>query len=296
MEALPGLTSAKRAVREFGGQESGVHAVLFYGVRGAGKRALANALARMWLSDGEENQAAQSFDAGRSADFLLVEPMGASRIITVGQITPSRGDDKFEGVAVNEFLRTPPLAASKKVVLIADAERMNKSAANSLLKSLEEPHSYSKFILTTTSVGSILPTILSRCSAVACELPAESSDDPLFLLAEGSPGRLADFQRHEAAYRGIWQFAETLPKRGRAEALVASETLRDLSDTLQKTTGQNARASHAETLELLGIALKNLHPEWHGARQEIAEAHRRTLGNANAAFVMDGLMARILVQ
>jgi DNA polymerase III delta prime subunit len=268
--------------------------VLFYGAKGAGKRALAHALARMWLSDGEENQTAQTFDAGRSADFLSVEPMGASRIITVGQITPSRGDDKFEGIAVNEFLRTSPLAAARKVVLISDAERMNKSAANSLLKSLEEPHEYSKFILTTTSVGSILPTILSRCSAVACELPDESSEDPLFLLAEGSPGRLQDFQKHESAYRGIWQFAETLPKRTRAEALLASETLRDLSEALQKATGQNARASHAETLELLGVALKNLHPAWNQARQEIAEAHRRTLGNANASFVMDGLMARIL--
>jgi hypothetical protein len=294
LDRLPGLTAAKRAVQEFGEPESGVHAVLFYGVRGSGKRKLANALARAWLSGKEENQIAQSFDNGRSADFLVVEPMGLSRILTVAQITASRGDDKFEGVAVNEFLRTPPLSSKRKVVLIIDAERMNKAAANSLLKSLEEPHEYAKFILTTSSVGAVLPTILSRCSAVACELPNAPQDDPLWKLADGSPGRLEEFEKHEAVYYGIWQFAENLPHRKRAEALVASETLRGLSDAVQKATEQNARTSHAETLELLGTAIRHLHPEWHVAQKEIVEAHRRVLGNANAAFVMDGLMAALL--
>lgn len=297
LDSLPGLAGAKRAVEEFSHPESGVHAVLFYGIRGAGKRQLAEALAKAWLSGNDpNNQAAKAFENGRNADFLLVEPMGPSRIIREPQfLSPKDGQKSdFTGVPVLEFLRTPPLFSAKKVVLILDADRINISAANVLLKSLEEPHEYAKFILTTTRVGNMPPTILSRCSAVACELPKEQHDDPLWLLAEGAPGRYTELAAKESVYRAIWQFGETLPKRGRGEALLAAEVLKGLCDALQKATDQNARTSQAETLELLAIAVRHLHPEWHAARTEIVEAHRRIVGNGNSGLVLDALMARIL--
>lgn len=297
LDSLPGLTSAKRAVQEFGQPNSGVHAVLFYGARGAGKRALADHLAKAWLSGSDdEHPAAKSFENGRNADFLLVEPMGPSRIIREIQLTPPKNASAsdFKGVTVLEFLRTPPLASVRKVVLIQDADRMNTSSANVLLKSLEEPHEYAKFILTSTTVGSMPPTILSRCSAVACELPLENREDALWKLAEGAPGRYEEFLKHEGVYRGIWQFAETLSKRQRSEALLAAETLKGLSDTLQKALDSNARTANTETLELLAIATRHHHPDWHFARQEMIESHRRVVGNGNAALVFDSLMAQIL--
>jgi DNA polymerase III delta prime subunit len=297
LDSLPGLAGAKRAVEEFAQSGSGIHAVLFYGIRGAGKRRLSEVLAKAWLSNGEgESAAARSFENGRNADFLLVEPMGPSRIIREPQfISPKDGQKSdFNGVPVLEFLRTPPLSSAKKVVLVLDADRINIAAANVLLKSLEEPHDYAKFILTTTRVGSLPPTILSRCSAVACELPNEARDDALWLMAEGAPGRYEELLRKESVYRAIWQFGETLPDRGRGEALLAAEILKGLCDALQKATEQNARTSQAETLELLAIAVRHLHPEWHAARKEIVEAHRRIVGNGNSALVLDALMAQIL--
>lgn len=297
IDSLPGLTSAKRAILEFGQFDSGVHAVLLYGSRGAGKHRLADSLAKTWLSAGDdEHPAAKSFENGRNADFLLVEPMGPSRIIREIQLTPPKNASAsdFKGVTVLEFLRTPPLASAKKVVLIRDADRMNTSSANVLLKSLEEPHEYAKFILTTTTVGSLPPTILSRCSAVACELPDDRRDDPLWKLAEGAPGRYEEFLQHEAVYRGIWQFAETLPNRGRAGALLAAETLKGIAEALQKATDSNARTANADILELLAIALRHQHPNWHFARQQMIESHRRVVGNGNAALVFDALMTSVL--
>lgn len=296
-DELKGLTSAKRAVSEFSELTSGVHAVLLYGARGAGKHALADRLAKAWLSGSDdEHPAAKSFENGRNADFLVVEPMGPSRIIREIQLTPPKNatSSDFKGVTVLEFLRTPPLASAKKVVLIRDADRMNTSSANVLLKSLEEPHEYAKFILTTTTVGSLPPTILSRCSAVACELPDDRRDDPLWKLAEGAPGRYEDFLKHEGVYRGIWQFAETLPKRNRAEALLAAESLKGIADALQKATDSNARTANADVLELLAIALRHQHPSWHFARQQMIESHRRVVGNGNAALVFDALMSSVL--
>lgn len=297
LDELDGLTGAKRAVLEFAKPDSGVHAVLLYGARGSGKRRLADYLSRCWLGGNiADHPAVNAFDNGRSADLLVVEPMGPSRIIRDPQITPSKGPNpiEFKGVPVLEFLRTPPLSAAKKIVMILDADRMNSAAANVLLKSLEEPHEYAKFILTTTTVGSLPPTILSRCSAVACELPDERKDDPMWKLAEGAPGRYQEFLQHEAVYRGLWQFAETLPQRGRMEALVAAESLKGIADSLQKATESNARSANAETLELLAIALRHLHPDWHLARHETIETHKRVIGNGNAGLLYDALMTRIL--
>ncbi len=297
LDHLPGLTTAKKAVAEFASLDSGVHAVLLYGARGAGKRDLANFLARQWLSGGDTDHAAsKSFDSGRNADLLVVEPMGPSRIIRDIQITsPKRSaPNDFKGVPVLDFLRTPPLNSLRKVVLIEDADRMNADSANVLLKSLEEPYPYAKFILTTTSVGSILPTILSRCVAVSCELPNTPNDDPLWRLAEGAPGRYAQFQQNEAVFRGVWQFAETLPKRSLDEALVASETLKGISESLQKAIESNARTANTEALELLVIACRHLHPEWYAARSAMIEGHRRVVGNGNPTLVFDALMTNIL--
>ena len=68
-----------------------------------------------------------------------------------------------------------PYESSRRVVRISRAELAGVEAANALLKSLEEPGSRLHWILTTTRRESLLPTVLSRCLAVA--VPAPSRDD-----------------------------------------------------------------------------------------------------------------------
>lgn len=57
-----------------------------------------------------------------------------------------------------------PLEFENKVYIIRNAENMNVNASNALLKTLEEPPSFSKFILTTKNPLKLLDTIISRCS------------------------------------------------------------------------------------------------------------------------------------
>lgn len=57
-----------------------------------------------------------------------------------------------------------------KVVIISQADKMNDSAANSLLKTLEEPSANTVIILTTSRHDALLPTIVSRCQSVRFEL------------------------------------------------------------------------------------------------------------------------------
>jgi len=296
---MKGLSGAKRAILRFAGGENSVHAVLLYGARGAGKGQLADALAIAWLAPSQEGQAVSAFQNGRNPDVLNVEPFGAGRMILGKQISPSRGSDgNFEGISVIEFLRTAPIMSANKVVIVHEAERLHPAAANALLKTLEEPHPYAKFILMTNAVGSLLPTILSRCVAIACELPTvdERGDlnlpDDLWSLANGAPGRTIRFSENAKAYERLLAFARGLRAQKKREALAAAEDFREIAESIQGE--QAARAANAEALELLGNAVAFYHPDWHDARREIAEAHRRILGNGNPGSTFDSLFTGLL--
>jgi DNA polymerase-3 subunit delta' len=56
-----------------------------------------------------------------------------------------------------------PFEGRRRVIIIADAERMNATTANTLLKTLEEPPPWATLVLVTANEAALLPTILSRC-------------------------------------------------------------------------------------------------------------------------------------
>ncbi|AIE85351.1 DNA polymerase III, delta' subunit [Fimbriimonas ginsengisoli Gsoil 348] len=305
-----GLTSAKRVVRELITGQSGVHSVLLYGAPGSGKNVLAELLAQAWLCQqpGPEGadgicRACGAFERNTNADFLRIEPQGPSRIIPVKAITESSADAEAN-IPVISFFRTLPLLSRHKVVMIESADRMNNAASNALLKTLEEPYPHAKLILTTDTVGAILPTILSRCLAVACESPAEEllrnafpdATEEELRMSEGTPGRLRHVIAHRAAYGRLTAFARGLVFRNPGEALVAAEELRLASDALEKSLGCGARAAQAESLEMLAIYLARepqAPPEW---TQYVTEAHRRIVQNGSASIVFDALMAKLFAR
>ncbi len=277
--------------------------MLFYGMRGSGKIRLAQILAKAWLcrqptEEGAcgECQACLAFERRRSADYLEIEPAGASRIIRLGAISPTSPEDDDYPIPAQVFLRTPPLSARSKVVLISEAERLNPRAANSLLKTLEEPPPYARFILLTESVGAILPTVLSRCLAVACEVPTglDGFEPWALAIAGGAPGRARELQEHAAIYRRIYEFATSLPKRSKAEGLAAAEEFATLADALQAARRFAARAADAEALQVLAAAYRSMPDSRPAALQAMTEAHRRILGNANAGSAFDALFAAII--
>ncbi len=287
--------NALKAIERLSRDDCHVHSVLLYGSKGAGKQTLARMLAKNWLSNNDpESPQAKSFDNDRNADFLLVTPTGPSRLIKEPQLSPpkGRGAPEFQGISVLEFVRTPPLVSARKVVLIEDSERMAVGASNLLLKSLEEPYDYVKFILTTSRIGAIRPTVRSRCLAVSCATPV-TGEDPIALLAEGAPGRIQELTKVEESCRHLWSFAGSLRSRPRIEALLASEELKSIADSLQKGLDLNARSANAEALELLATACRSLEPEWQSARAQMIEAHRRVLGNGQAGIVLDAMFTRI---
>jgi DNA polymerase-3 subunit delta' len=133
------------------------HSYLFHGPSGTGKRTAARAFAAALLSRGQEEGAdvERRVLAGVHPDLTWVEPRGAHDILV---------DDVRHQIVREVAMR--PFEASRRVFVIADAERMNEESQNALLKTLEEPSSFAHFVLISSAPGRLLPTIPSRCRPV----------------------------------------------------------------------------------------------------------------------------------
>lgn len=166
------------------------HALLLAGPSGLGQYDLALALARAWLCEQPTGQGAcgqcgscHAIDVRTHADLCVLMPEtlcgelgwpldeGAQKEIDDKKRKPSkliRVEAAREAVAFTQFTRS---RGRTKVVLVYPAERMNTEAANTLLKTLEEPVGEVRFVLATEASHQLLPTIRSRCQTHAMVWP-----------------------------------------------------------------------------------------------------------------------------
>jgi DNA polymerase III subunit delta' len=133
------------------------HAYLFHGPPGTGKRAAARAFAAALLAEGsvDPEDTVRRVESGAHPDLAWVEPRGAHEVLV---------DDVRSDVVRQAAMR--PFEATRRVFVIAGADRMNDESQNALLKTLEEPASFAHFILISSAPGRLLPTIPSRCQMV----------------------------------------------------------------------------------------------------------------------------------
>ncbi|WP_414830681.1 DNA polymerase III subunit delta' [Alteromonas sp. H39] len=142
------------------------HALLFCGPAGIGKLALAEAFSKTLLCQKpsslgacEHCQSCALLDANTHPDFHILESK------------KQLGVDKIrEGIG--KLSATSQLGRNK-VLVIPNADAMTDSAANALLKTLEEPTNNTFIMLLTDKVQHLLPTILSRCERTVLALPPE---------------------------------------------------------------------------------------------------------------------------
>lgn len=146
------------------------HAYLFHGEAGVGKETTARSFVNHLLCETRQAcgscSSCQSLKRNNNPYFHVLE---TDTSIKIQEIRSLKRDTQFKQEQYN-------------VWLIKDADKMTLQAANSFLKLLEEPPEYVVWILLTTNLASILPTIVSRCQVIS--FPRLSDDIVRKLLQE----------------------------------------------------------------------------------------------------------------
>lgn len=241
-----------------------------------------------------------SSDPSSHLDVLWIKPKGAGGFIRVGAIAECSEKEENQIPALT-FLRTRPLVAPRKVVVVESAEKLHPRAANALLKSLEEPHPYGHFVLLTQSISKILPTIQSRCICRPCALPSPAELDAEFgqlsewelEFGEGSPTLIRSIRANPEPYKNLLNVLKATRSGSPNAFLKLSEQTRDLSDALAKATDLGARQTQSEVLRCVSVWLLRNCPEQPNAIEAALETHRRITGNALSNLQFDNLFAQI---
>ena len=268
------------------------HALLFWGPEGIGKRTLALELARALLC---QDAPAHQGPCGACRACKKVRSQVHGDLLT---LAPEKAQIKAVQVAeVLDEAALAPVEGRRRVLVVDDADTLNPTAANALLKLLEEPPGSLQIVLVTSRPHQLLPTINSRCQELECEPlnPAETrqvleqagrSGAELETLAElcgGAPGQ---------ALGEDHKFLRDLTEEG-VRLLMAGEHVRDpisaaakvlgmIEDGAQDLAQKRARLSTfiRSLARLLRDALIHqvggegpwLAPAWSDARQRLARA------------------------
>mgnify|MGYP002740150250 FL=1 len=165
-ENILGQREPKRRLRRLLETDRLPHALLFSGPEGVGKRRTAEALAATLLCSSPAAghpcgtcESCRAFSRGIHPDFFFVVPEAVGKGARSIRIEAMR--------ALGSALARPPELAPRQVALIDDAQRMNEAAANSFLKTLEEPTGDVVFLLVTGMRAALLDTIVSRCLEIS---------------------------------------------------------------------------------------------------------------------------------
>lgn len=170
MDALtscpPWLTSDGAAVLSRASAGRLPHALLLTGIDGIGKRAFAQWLTEALLCKHRteagacgECDSCRQLLADSHPDYRKLMPEGANAAIKVDPVR-----------ALVDWLQLTASQGSYRVALLEQADTLNRNAANSLLKTLEEPSDNAVLILSATRTGSLPATIRSRCQKITLKM------------------------------------------------------------------------------------------------------------------------------
>jgi len=160
-EALVGQEHVVQALGNALTQQRLHHAYLFTGTRGVGKTTISRILAKSLNCTGADGQggitahpcgvceACRDIDSGRFIDYVELDAASNRGVEEISQLLDQ---------AVYK-----PVLGRFKVYMIDEVHMLSTTAFNAMLKTLEEPPGYLKFVLATTDPQKVPPTVLSRC-------------------------------------------------------------------------------------------------------------------------------------
>jgi DNA polymerase III subunit delta' len=242
------------------------HALVLAGPHTPAKEAVVKSLAARLMQRFSENEKAA--DVGQRV-LREVHP----DVVWVKE----EGEDSIKIDRIREIchqMEIAPLEAGAKICILQECHRMNTAAANAFLKTLEEPPPNRFFWLMTSQVGSLLPTLLSRCLVFI--FPPE--DEPAMVM---SHPRWKDFE--QAWNQGSFEsFAESFEAKTDALAFV-----RSLQLALRNTAVENIQTIAGPTMPQMSMVQALL------SFEGITQLEAQLRSNANFSLLLESALVQL---
>lgn len=320
MTSLFGHDAAVAAFRA--GLDSGRlhHAWLIAGPEGIGKALFADKAALRVVAQGagppvetpgldvpDEHPAARLVAAGSHPDMRRLE-----------RLTKETGTDLARSINVEQvrglqrLFGTTSSLSPWRVVVIDSIDDLEPSAANALLKNLEEPPANALFLLVSHAPDRLLPTIRSRCrllrlaplgddamaSALRAALPDADEEELARLIAagEGTPGQAIAWRGLDvdALDREVAQLAaDGDPTNSRRAALAQSLALKSAQPRYEAFLARVPHLIAAVAKERRGARLADALASWERAVALAVNARRHSLDPQSIVFELSGLVAAL---
>jgi DNA polymerase III subunit delta' len=277
-----------------------VHAYLFVGPRGSGKRAAARAFAAELLAataaPAERDRVRLLAAAGRHADLVEIEPDG-----TIFRFPASRDGDS-PGLRLVREASTSPRESDRKVVVAVDFHTARDEAVGKLLKVIEEPPASTVMVLLEEDVPPEQVTIASRCARVEFGPVPEAAvrahlvdahgldDDTATFVAAVSGGDLGR-ARLLASDPGVRARAETwrsVPSRLDGHGATVVDVVAELRTMLDEAQAHLEAAQSRELADLDGDA-EAMGAKRAPGRKDTTDRHKRALRRARTDELRYGL-------
>jgi|688.fasta_scaffold28342_2 DNA polymerase-3 subunit delta' len=231
------LEKAVVAAHARDGSQSMVQSWLFTGPPGSGRSHVALAFAAALLCDAGGCGVCHSCHLahrGSHPDLEVIRTEGLS--LKIDEVREIIGRASWE-----------PSSSPFRVVVIEDAERLTESAANALLKAIEEPGVRTIWLLCSPTVEDVLPTIRSRCRQIALITPSTAAVAALLVREESAPDEIAKFAaRASQGHIGRARFLVREPdSRARRDEVI--------NLALQLSDVAGAMAGAARLMEIAGL-------------------------------------------
>ena len=229
------------------------HALLFSGPSGIGKSMIARSMIQAMLCENSTREQLQKCMKCRNCHRIasnihpdvieIDEPTATIKIETIRDLQKKLIYFFYE--------------AARRFVIIQDVHKMQDAAANCLLKTLEEPEPHTTFILITSQIQRLLPTIVSRCQLVRFapfsmdEISqflvrrgmTEDDADQISALSGGSIGTALELSSSEYEKEVTSTFEEMLSPSSSLDAFLTASGLK----------GKKSMAEHLLTLMLMFV-------------------------------------------